>query len=253
MRTIIGVLFISLIMTPGEMYLGLVTGGGLGQAAQWVTVILFLEVAKRSFTSLKRQEIYLLVYVAGALVAREEGAFLDLLWRQYFVRSPEAEQFGVAEILPFWWGAGSGFGSPCPAHLHASRLGLADRPAHPRHHRRAHLLVHVGLCPVSPDIRSRTAALPHGAHVGVERYGPGRGERGRAGDLEVANFQCGRHDRSRLRRHLRRSSDGDGNVWHQSGAHPDSVRRFHTLFRQFSAGDTARGSLSIWGPFSPAC
>ena len=106
MRTIIGVLFISLIMTPGEMYLGLVTGGGIGQAAQWVTVILFLEVAKRSFTSLKRQEIYLLVYVAGALVAREEGAFLDLLWRQYFVRSPEAEQFGVAEILPFWWAPG---------------------------------------------------------------------------------------------------------------------------------------------------
>ena len=73
MRTIIGVLFISLIMTPGEMYLGLVTGGGIGAAAQWVTVILFLEVAKRSFTSLKRQEIYLLVYVAGALVAREES------------------------------------------------------------------------------------------------------------------------------------------------------------------------------------
>ena len=105
-RTIIGVLFISLIMTPGEMYLGLVTGGGIGSAAQWVTVILFLEVAKRSFTSLKRQEIYLLVYVAGALVVREEGAFLDLLWRQYFVRSPEAEQFGLAEILPFWWAPG---------------------------------------------------------------------------------------------------------------------------------------------------
>ena len=102
-RTVIGVLFISLIMTPGEMYLGLVTGGGIGSAAQWVTVILFLEVAKRSFSSLRRQEIYLLVYVAGALIVREEGAFLDLLWRQYFVRSPEAEQFGIARLLPWWW------------------------------------------------------------------------------------------------------------------------------------------------------
>ncbi len=102
-RTIIGVLFISLIMTPGEMFLGLYTGGSVGPAAQWVTVILFLEVAKRSFTSLKRQEIYLLVYVASALVAREEGAFLDLLWRQYFVRSAEAEQFGISRILPWWW------------------------------------------------------------------------------------------------------------------------------------------------------
>ncbi|MFH1570235.1 MAG: hypothetical protein ABIL09_19745 [Gemmatimonadota bacterium] len=102
-RTVIGVLFISLIMTPGEMYLGLVTGGGIGAAAQWVTVILFLEVAKRSFTSLRRQEIYLLVYVASALVTREEGAFLDLLWRQYFVRSAEAEQFGISRLLPWWW------------------------------------------------------------------------------------------------------------------------------------------------------
>lgn len=102
-RTVIGVLFISLIMTPGEMFLGLYTGGGIGPAAQWVTVILFLEISKRSFTSLKRQEIFLLVYVASALVAREEGAFLDLLWRQYFVRSAEAEQFGIARILPWWW------------------------------------------------------------------------------------------------------------------------------------------------------
>ncbi len=102
-RTVIGVLFISLIMTPGEMYLGLFTGGGIGAAAQWVTVILFLEVAKRSFTSLRRQEIFLLVYVASALVAREEGAFLDLLWRQYFVRSVEAEQFGISRLLPWWW------------------------------------------------------------------------------------------------------------------------------------------------------
>ena len=106
LRTILGVLFISLIMTPGEMYLGLVTGGSLGSAAQWVTVILFLEVAKRSFTSLKRQEIYLLVYVAGALVVREEGAFLDLLWRQYFVRSAEAEMFGLSHLLPTWWTPG---------------------------------------------------------------------------------------------------------------------------------------------------
>ena len=103
LRTIIGVLFISLIMTPGEMFLGLFTGGGIGAGAQWVTVILFLEVSKRSFTTLKRQEIYLLVYVASALVAREEGAFLDLLWRQYFVRSVEAEQFGIARQLPWWW------------------------------------------------------------------------------------------------------------------------------------------------------
>ena len=102
-RTIIGVLFISLIMTPGEMFLGLYAGIDIGMAAQWVTVILFLEVSKRSFAALKRQEIYLLVYVATALIAGGEGAFLDLLWRQYFVTSAEAELFGIAHRLPDWW------------------------------------------------------------------------------------------------------------------------------------------------------
>ena len=36
-RTVIGVLFISLIMTPGEMFLGLYAGIDIGVAAQWVT------------------------------------------------------------------------------------------------------------------------------------------------------------------------------------------------------------------------
>ena len=102
-RTIIGVLFISLIMTPGEMFLGLYAGIDIGVAAQWVTVILFLEVSKRSFAALRRQEIYLLVYVAGALIAGGEGAFLGLLWRQYFVTSAEADLFGIAHRLPSWW------------------------------------------------------------------------------------------------------------------------------------------------------
>ena len=102
-RTIIGVLFISLIMTPGEMFLGLYAGIDIGVAAQWVTVILFLEISKRSFAALRRQEIYLLVYVAGALIAGGEGAFLDLLWRQYFVTSAEAELFGISHRLPSWW------------------------------------------------------------------------------------------------------------------------------------------------------
>ena len=105
-RTIIGVLFISLIMTPGEMFLGLYAGIDIGVAAQWVTVILFLEVSKRSFAALRRQEIYLLVYVAGALIAGGEGAFLGLLWRQYFVTSAEAELFGIAHRLPWWWAPG---------------------------------------------------------------------------------------------------------------------------------------------------
>ena len=49
-RTILASVFVGLIMLPGSIYLSLVMGAAPGGAAQWVTVILFLEVAKRSFT-----------------------------------------------------------------------------------------------------------------------------------------------------------------------------------------------------------
>jgi hypothetical protein len=98
-NTMIGVLFIALIMTPGNMYLSLVTGLGIGDAAQWVTVILFLEIAKRSFTTLRRQEIYLLTYVAVSLISRETGTFLQLIQRQYYVGSQEMQEFGLTQKL----------------------------------------------------------------------------------------------------------------------------------------------------------
>ena len=79
-KTVIGGLFIAFIMLPGAIYLGLVAGQGLGAAAQWVTIVLFAEIARRSFMPLKRQEIYILFYVAGALVRpRKPRSHLQLL------------------------------------------------------------------------------------------------------------------------------------------------------------------------------
>ena len=114
-NTIVGVLFIALIMTPGQMYLSLVTGLGIGDAAQWVTVILFLEIAKRSFTTLRRQEIYLLTYVAVALISRAEtGTFLSLIQRQYFVGSQEMQEFGLTQKLVNLKFMGYSWFSPSP-------------------------------------------------------------------------------------------------------------------------------------------
>ena len=114
-KTIVGVLFIAFIMTPGQMYLSLVTGIGIGEAAQWVTVILFLEIAKRSFTTLRRQEIFLLTYVASQLIVRAEtGTFLQLIWRQYFVSSQEAARFGLQQKLVNLKFMGYGWFSPSP-------------------------------------------------------------------------------------------------------------------------------------------
>ena len=46
--TVLGIFFCGLVMMPGGIYLGLMTGAGIGSAASWVTVILFMEIARRA-------------------------------------------------------------------------------------------------------------------------------------------------------------------------------------------------------------
>lgn len=101
LRTILAILFIGFIMLPGSIYLGLITGGGLGGAAQWVTVILLVEIAKRSFVQLKKQELYIIYIIAGSVISAESLAGL-LIWRQYLVQSPPAQFFGLTENMPRW-------------------------------------------------------------------------------------------------------------------------------------------------------
>jgi len=98
-KTIIGAIFIGFLMMPGSMYLQLVIGTGIGPAARWVTIILFAELAKRSYTELKQQEIFLLYYMAGAALA---SPFQGLLWNQYLVQSDAAKMLGLTEFIPGW-------------------------------------------------------------------------------------------------------------------------------------------------------
>ena len=107
MKTVVGALFVALIMLPGALYLGLVAGQGLGSASQWVTIVLFAEIARRSFVPLKRQELYILYCVAGSLgvaVAADKGlsggSFSGFIWNQYFVQSPQASE--IAHQIPSW-------------------------------------------------------------------------------------------------------------------------------------------------------
>src|ERR1700742_899772 len=81
MRSVIGCILIGLVMMPASMYLSLLAGADLTGAARWVTVILFVELARRSFTTLKRPEIFILFYMAGAAVT---SPFSGLLWNQYY-------------------------------------------------------------------------------------------------------------------------------------------------------------------------
>ncbi len=106
-KTIIGALFVGLIMLPGALYLGLVAGQGLGPAAEWVTIVLFAEIMRRSFLPMKRQEIYILYYVAASLThitlgdkGLSGGPFGSLIWNQYFITSPPASL--IAKDIPGW-------------------------------------------------------------------------------------------------------------------------------------------------------
>jgi len=98
-KTVVGSIFIGFLMMPGSMYLQLVIGTGIGPAARWVTIILFAELAKRAYSELKQQEIFLLYYMAGAALATP---FQGLLWSQYLVQSDAARMLGLVEFIPAW-------------------------------------------------------------------------------------------------------------------------------------------------------
>jgi hypothetical protein len=106
-RTVLGAIFVAIVMMPGSIYLGLVAGQTLGPAAEWVTIILFAEVARRSFSDLKRQEVYVLFYVASSIaavalahVALAGGPFAGAIWNQYLLQSPQTS--AIANQIPDW-------------------------------------------------------------------------------------------------------------------------------------------------------
>jgi len=59
-KTVVGAFFVGIVMMPASIYISLFAGRGLGPAAEWVTIILFAELARRSISSLKKQEVYVL-------------------------------------------------------------------------------------------------------------------------------------------------------------------------------------------------
>ncbi len=104
-QTVIGAFFIGFVMMPGSIYLGLVAGQTMGPAAEWTTIILFTEVARRSFAQLSRQQIYILYYIAGGLTAMygavslSGGAFAGLIWAQFLRAAAPGD---LIDQVPNW-------------------------------------------------------------------------------------------------------------------------------------------------------
>jgi len=66
--SLIGAFLIGVLMVPGSMYMGLLAGLGVGSAARWVTIILFIEVARLAHQSLSKAQIFTLFHIAGAVM-----------------------------------------------------------------------------------------------------------------------------------------------------------------------------------------
>ena len=97
---LLGAIFIALVMVPGAIYMSLLAGAGVGPAAQWVTLILFIEVAKRAHKYLNKSEMWVLFFMASAAMGMP---FSGLLWHQFFANSDSAMVYGIAEELPSWF------------------------------------------------------------------------------------------------------------------------------------------------------
>jgi len=99
--SLLGALFVAFLMVPGAIYMGLLAGKmEVGAAAQWVTVILFIEVAKRAHRHLNKSEIFVLFFMASAAMGMP---FSGLLWNQFFINSDAAAATGIADQLPIWF------------------------------------------------------------------------------------------------------------------------------------------------------
>jgi len=96
-NTVVAAIFVGFVMMPGAIYMGLFTGGTI-VAADWVTIILFIEIAKRTFVKLRTQEIIIMYWVASGLATM--GPFSGMIWNQYLVQCPMSD--GIHQDFPSW-------------------------------------------------------------------------------------------------------------------------------------------------------
>ena len=250
-KTIVGALFVSIVMVPGNIYLELMIGGSIGAAAQWVTIILFIELAKRSFTVLKRQEIYLLYYVTIALVNRESNAFEGLLWNQYFVQSPAVVQFGIQKALgELWWFAPKANSEALieRTFLHADWFWpIALLILGTIMGRIAWFSASYVLFRITSDYEK--LPFPFAPIAAQGGYGIGRRKQWRYYVALAHVFGwCG--DRPGVGYALCSCAGYYGCVYGTARAtHPDPICRFHTIYRIFFARYPGWASPCIWDPF----
>lgn len=106
--TFAGIVFCGLIMMPGSIYMGLMFGStGANPAAAWVTLILFMEIARRALQPMKKEQLVVLLHAARVIMAGSilfpGGPMGQLVFRAYLATSEAARDAGMTGVFPRWW------------------------------------------------------------------------------------------------------------------------------------------------------
>jgi hypothetical protein len=105
--TVLGIAFCGLVMMPGSIYLGLMTGGDMTSAATWVTVILFSQVARRALKPMSKQNLVTLLYATRFMLTgyllMPGGPVGPLIYRAFLVNSDAVREQGMTSAFPSWW------------------------------------------------------------------------------------------------------------------------------------------------------
>ena len=107
--SLIGAVFIALIMVPAGSYMGLLIGVGIGGSAQWVTLILFLEIARRAHKSLNRAEVYVLFFMASAAFRTFRAKNLSAALLLIAALAVMFGQVPISEVVGKWFGKPTAF------------------------------------------------------------------------------------------------------------------------------------------------
>lgn len=105
--TVVGIFFCGLVMMPGTIYLGLMTGGDMASAGSWVTLILFGEIARRAMQPLNKQNLVVLLHAAnvmlGGAMLFPGGPLAQLVYRSYLITSDAVRDVGMTSCFPKWF------------------------------------------------------------------------------------------------------------------------------------------------------
>jgi len=100
-RSLLAVVYGICVFSPAFIWLSLVTiGAPLIRSVSFITLILSIELARLSGTSLTKQEGFIVFALSAGGASM---MFLDLIYSEYFVQSDIAIRFGITPNIPTWW------------------------------------------------------------------------------------------------------------------------------------------------------